>query len=172
MTMSPALRKLALTVHLVLSIGWIGAVIAYIGLNVAIVTSGDPQVVRAGLIGMELTGRFVIVPLALTSFITGLIMSLGTPWGLLRHYWVLISFFLTAFSLIVLLLHMPDMSSMAAVTTPGDGAQHGASGEQHGSGRGDFLHAGGGLFVLLVITVLNVYKPRGMTPYGWRRLRH
>ena len=27
----------------------------------------------------------------------------------------------------------------------------------------------GGLLVLLVITVLNVYKPRGLTPYGWRK---
>jgi hypothetical protein len=162
MTMSPALRKLALTVHLVLSIGWIGAVIVYIALNVAAVTSSDSQVVRAGLIGMDLTARFVIVPLALTSFISGLVMSLGTPWGLFRYYWVLISFVLTAFAVIVLLLHMPDVSALTATAIPTGAA------EQHGSGRGDFLHAGGGLFVLIVITVLNVYKPRGMTRYGWR----
>lgn len=166
MTMSPALRKLALTVHLVLSIGWIGAVVVYIALDVAAVTSGDPQVVRAGFIGMDVTARFVIVPLALTSFISGLVMSLGTPWGLLRYYWVLISFALTAFSVIILLLHLPDVTLLA------DMATRSGAGEQQGSGRGDFLHAGGGLVVLLVITALNVYKPRGMTPYGWRRLRH
>jgi len=27
----------------------------------------------------------------------------------------------------------------------------------------------GGVLVLLVITVLNVYKPRDLTPYGWRK---
>jgi len=27
----------------------------------------------------------------------------------------------------------------------------------------------GGLVVLLVVTVLNVYKPQGLTPYGWRK---
>ena len=34
---------------------------------------------------------------------------------------------------------------------------------------GEVVHAGGGLLVLLVIQVLNVYKPRGLTPYGWRK---
>ena len=31
------------------------------------------------------------------------------------------------------------------------------------------VDAAAALFVLLVATVLAVYKPRGMTPYGWRK---
>ncbi len=57
---------------------------------------------------------------------------------------------------------MPTVSSLADVAREANGADHGGLG-------GDLLHAGGGLLVLLVITVLNVYKPRGMTPYGWRK---
>jgi hypothetical protein len=34
---------------------------------------------------------------------------------------------------------------------------------------GDLVHPGLGLVVLLVITGLNVYKPRGLTRYGWRK---
>jgi hypothetical protein len=34
---------------------------------------------------------------------------------------------------------------------------------------GELVHAGVGMLVLLVIQVLNMYKPRGMTPYGWRK---
>ncbi|MCI0645282.1 MAG: hypothetical protein L0346_10410 [Chloroflexi bacterium] len=34
---------------------------------------------------------------------------------------------------------------------------------------GGLFHAGVGLLVLLVIQVLNVYKPPGLTPYGWRK---
>ena len=161
MTMGPRLRKLVLAVHLVLSVGWIGAILAYLALNVA-ATSGDPDAVRMAWSAMALTGSYVIVPLAVGSLITGLVMSLGTPWGLFRHYWVIISFALTTFATVVLVLHMPDVSASAQMTRM-------PAGESHGSGRGDFLHAGGGLAVLLVVTVLNVYKPRGMTPYGWRR---
>ncbi len=31
------------------------------------------------------------------------------------------------------------------------------------------LHSVLALLLLLVITILAVYKPRGMTPYGWRK---
>ncbi len=117
---------------------------------------------RAAWIAMELTGWFVIVPLALAALLTGLVMSLGTPWGLFRHYWVLITFVLTILSTVVLLLHMPTVSAMADVARETDSANLSGLG-------GDLLHPGLGLVVLLVIQVLNVYKPRGLTPYGWRK---
>lgn len=111
---------------------------------------------------MELTGWYVIVPLALTSMFTGLVMALGTKWGLFRHYWTLFSLVLTVFATTILLLHMPDVSAIAAVAREADEASLGGLG-------GDLLHAGGGLLVLFVVQVLNVHKPRGLTPYGWRK---
>jgi hypothetical protein len=160
--MAPGLRKFVLAVHLTSSLGWLGAVIAYLALSIAAVTSQDVQTVRGAWIAMELTGWFVIVPLALAALLTGLVIALGTPWGLFRHYWVLITLVLTILSTVILLLHMPTVSSMADVARVADGA------DLVGLG-GDLFHAGGGLLVLLVITVLNVYKPQGMTPYGWRK---
>lgn len=162
MTMSSRLRKLMFTVHLTSSVGWIGAVVAYLTLGLSAMTSQDAQTLRAAWIAMELIGWYAIVPLALVALLTGLIMSLGTSWGLFRHYWVVITLALTILSTVVLLLHMPTVSSLADVAREPDGADLGRLG-------GDLFHAGGGLLVLLVITVLNVYKPRGMTPYGWRK---
>lgn len=51
--------------------------------------------VRAAYLAMDLTGRFVIVPLSLGSLLTGRVQSLGTTWGLFRHYWVLMKFQIT-----------------------------------------------------------------------------
>ncbi len=95
MILTPQLRKLVLAVHITCSVGWIGAVVAYLVLGVSAVTSSDALTVRAAWIAMELTGWFAIVPLALAALLTGLIISLGTAWGLFRHYWVLISLGLT-----------------------------------------------------------------------------
>ena len=162
MTMSPGLRKFVLTVHLSCSVGWLGAVIAYLVLGVSAATARDVQTVRAAWIAMEVTGWFAIVPLAVAALLTGLVISLGSPWGVFRHYWVLISLMLTILSTVVLLLHMPAVSSTADVARQADGAN------LRGLGS-DLLHPGLGLVMLLVITVLNVYKPRGMTPYGWRK---
>ena len=162
MTMTPGLRKFALTVHLTCSVGWIGAAFAYLALGVSAVTSQDTQTVRAAWTAMELTGWFVIVPLALATLLTGLVQSLGTPWGLFRHYWVLISLVLTTFATVVLLLHMPSVSALAGMARAAEGAHLGGMG-------GDLPHAAGGLLVLLTITALNVYKPQGLTRYGWRK---
>jgi hypothetical protein len=163
--MTPSLRKFVLTVHLTVSVGWIGAVVAYLALGVSAVTSQDPQMVRAAWLGMEVTGWYVIVPLALAALLTGIVMALGTPWGLFRHYWVLISLGLTVFSTVILLLHMPTVSVLADMAQTADS---GHLAELTGLG-GDLLHPGVGLVVLLVVTGLNVYKPRGLTPYGWRK---
>lgn len=160
--MSPRVRKFALSAHLAFSVGWIGAVVAYLTLGIASVTTEDAQTVRAAWVAMELTGWFAIVPLALASLLSGFVMALGTSWGLFRHYWVVFSLTLTVLATVVLLLHMPTVSSSADVAREADAATLDGLG-------GDLFHPGLGLVVLLVIQVLNVYKPRGMTRYGRRR---
>ncbi len=162
MAMTPGLRKFMLILHLTSSVGWIGAVVAYLALGVSAVTSQDAQTVRAAWIAMEVTGWFAIVPLALAALLTGIVISLGTPWGLFRHYWVLITLALTILATVVLLLHMPTVSSLADLARAADGVHLGGLG-------GDLVHPGLGLVVLLLITGLNVYKPRGLTRYGWRK---
>jgi hypothetical protein len=81
---------------------------------------------------------------------------------LFRHYWVVITLVLTSFAILILLLHMPTVSALASVAREADSATLRELG-------GDLFHAGSALLVLLVITVLNMYKPRGLTPYGWRK---
>lgn len=159
--MSPGLRKLMLTIHVTASVGWLGAIAAYIALNVPALASENEQTVRAAYLMMDVVGRYALVPLAATSLATGILQSLGTPWGLLQHYWVTISLGLTTFAFVVLVLHVPAIGDLAAV----------AADEQADVTRlgGDLVHSVGGLLVLLVPLVLNIYKPRGLTRYGWRR---
>lgn len=164
MSMSPRLRKVALTAHVTVSLAWIGSVTAFLALVVTAITGGDDRL-RAGRIAMDTIGWVAIVPLALASLLTGIVMALGTKRGLFRHYWVLISLFLTALATTILVLNMRTVSGFAALAIRAESA----SAEALRSGlRRKLLHAGVGLLVLLVIDVLNVYKPRGMTPYGRR----
>ncbi len=81
--------------------------------------------------------------------------------GLFRHYWVLISLFVTVFATVILLLHLGNVEALAARAA--DPAV------DPDSLNGDLFHSIGGLVVLLVPLVLNLYKPRGLTRYGWRK---
>ena len=93
--MTPALRKGMLTAHVVSSVGWVGAVAGVLALAVAGLTHADADVPRGAYLSMILMAKYVIVPLAEASFATGIICSLGTGWGLVRYYWVLVKLLMT-----------------------------------------------------------------------------
>jgi hypothetical protein len=161
--MTPAVRKFALTAHVVSSVGWLGAVAAFLALGVVGVTSDDADTVRGAYLVMEPAAWFALVPLAFASLLTGLVQSLGTTWGLFRHYWVLFKLLINLVSTIVLLIYMETFAYMADVA---------ADPEAHLSevrNASSALHAALALLLLLVATTLAVYKPRGMTRYGRRK---
>ncbi len=165
MTMAPRLRKFALTAHITSSVGLLGAIAGFLALALAGLTSQNSPMVRASYLAMELTAWFVIVPLAFASLFSGIVQSLGTRWGLVRHWWVLVKLQLSVFAAIVLLLKMELICYLAGVA-----AERILSSTDFRQARTELVvHASGGLLVLLVPVALSVYKPRGMTRYGWRK---
>jgi hypothetical protein len=162
------MRKFVLTIHVITSVGWVGAAAAYVVLAVDVLVNKDVESVRAMIRVMELIAWIVVIPLALASLVTGIIQSLGTVWGLFRHYWVLYKFLLSLVSLFLLQEYgrsMVQLGRMAANTNPS------AADVNMMRDPGHLVHSGGGLMVLLVATVLATYKPRGLTPYGQRKQR-
>ncbi len=164
--MSPWLRKLVLATHLTASMGWLGAVAAFLALAAAGLASTDAALVPAAYPAMNLIARFVIVPLAFASLVTGIISSLSTPWGLFRHYWVVVKLVVTVLATAVLLLQLEPLRDLANAAASGDLAAKGLREARMSM----VMHSGGGLLVLLVPTALGVWKPRGRTPWGSRPL--
>jgi hypothetical protein len=162
--MTPALRKLNLTAHVTSSVGWLGAVAAFLVLSIAGLTSQDADIVRGAYLSMDLIGQFTIVPLSLAALLTGLVQSLGTPWGLFRHYWVLVKFTLTIGATIILLLH--QFTAVAGAARRVSSAVPGTLPDVGRLGVQLVADAGVAVLVLLVITTLSVFKPWGKTRYG------
>jgi hypothetical protein len=165
MIMSPGLRKVALTAHVTSSIGWFGAVAAFLALSIVGMTSPDTQLARAAYLSMELTTRYVIVPLAAVALLSGIVSSLGTKWGLFRYYWVLLKLVITVLASVVLLVHTQPIERLAnvAVTTAVTGAA------LRDAQLSMVVASAAALVVLVTLTALSIYKPRGMTPYGRRK---
>ena len=162
MMMSARTRKLMLTTHVLSSIGWFGALLVFGAHSIASLVSGDPNNVRSVCIAMALTAWFVILPLSVASLSTGIVQALGTAWGLIRHYWVLAKLLLTAFATAILLLKLAPISDLAAAA----GQASFSSSSLIDLKQSLLVHAVGGLIVLLLITVLAIYKPAGLTPFG------
>lgn len=160
-------RKLWLTLHLLFSLGWIGAVIAYLTLSIAGLTSADESLVRAAYRSMELIGWRVIVPFSLGALASGVIQSLLGRWGLFRHWWIVAKLSLTVLAIAVLVAHMGSVSEVARLVEEGR-----LGGEPWATRLQLTVHPGGGLAVLIAILLISVLKPWGLTPYGRKLQGH
>jgi hypothetical protein len=162
--MTPAPRRFTFTTHITSSVGWVGAVLAFLALAVIGFTSDDEVKVRGAYLLMAPAAWFVLVPLAHASLLSGIVLSLGTSWGLFRHYWVVMKLGITVFSTVILLIYMGTFRQMAGVAA--DPVIDLATVRN----ASPVVHAVLALALLLAATVLGVYKPFGMTTYGIRRL--
>jgi hypothetical protein len=162
MTFPPQLRKTILVLHVAASVGWFGALVAYLALDITAAASTDIATVRSLYVAMAVIARHAIVPLALAAVLIGIINGLGTPWGLFRHYWVLVKLVITLVATGVLLTEVGSVTSLANMAR---------SAGDHRPAGGTLIHSIGGLIVLATALVLSVFKPRGLTPYGWRKQR-
>ncbi len=167
--MTPTLRKLTITAHVTFSVGWLGAVAAFLALSVTGLTSHDAEVVRSAYLSMDLISRFVIIPMCFAALATGLLQALGTPWGLFRYYWIAMKFGLAIFATIALLVHQFAVMAVAAKRVSGAAAEALFS-PDFGPLKTELVRAPSlSIVLLLVVTTLGVYKPWGLTRYGRRK---
>lgn len=165
MTMTPRVRKFALAAHVAVSVGWAGAVLVFVALSAVGLGSPDVATVRGVYLVMLPAAELVLVPLAFASLATGIVQSLGTSWGLLRHYWVVIKLAITFVATLILLLYLETFRAMARVAA--DPSVELAAVRN----PSPLVHSALALVALLVAMALGLYKPRGLTRYGWRRER-
>jgi hypothetical protein len=153
-----------LLLHVLTSVGFVGAVSAFLALALTGAVVGSAEMIRAVYLSCEIVTWDVIVPLAWASLLIGVVQSIITPWGLVRYYWVTIKLLLTIIAVIVLMLQTANIGLVAKLALSGqfDGLA--------GPRTGMIVHASAGLVVLVVITILSVYKPQGLTPIGLKAL--
>jgi hypothetical protein len=68
------------------------------------------------------------------------------------------------FATVVLVVETQTIAAHAAVA-----ADPAASDDEVRALGSTLVHSVGGMLVLLAVLVINVYKPQGLTPYGWRK---
>ena len=162
--MNARIRKLNLTAHVVTSVGWLGAVVAFLALSIIGLRSGDQRIVQACYVSMNLIGLAAIVPLSALTSITGIAQSVVTHWGLSRYYWVLTKLILTLGATALLLLH--QFTAVAAASRRALSAVPPGTSGIGSNGTQLVFDAALAIAALLLVTALSIYKPWGMTPWA------
>ncbi len=162
----PRGRRCAVAVHVGTSVGWIGAVVGFVAVAAVGAALAVESMDASGLYSaLSILLTVVIVPLAGLSFVSGVVVALATPWGLFRHWWVVIKLVLTAGATAALLLHS-GVARRAA--------------EYASSARPELVplqtqllvDAVAGLAVLLLVALLGWIKPKGRLKTASSRRQH
>jgi hypothetical protein len=149
MRLTPPWRKALLTLHVTTAVGWLGVDVVQLTLGVAGLTGADPAVVYPAL---GLVGQVLFVPLSVLVWLVGVVSALCTPWGLVRHWWVVTKLAITTVMLmLVLFLLRPNLVLAGDLGAALPDAT-----------RFDLVIAGAVPSTLLVVaTVLSIWKPWG-----------
>jgi hypothetical protein len=160
----PRPRKVVLLVHIVASVALVGEVWGLVLLNLSATLTGDAALAHAAYRLMTPLVFAGGIPLSFISLLSGIVLGLGTRWGVLRHFWVAAKLVLLIATILVgALLSNPE--DLAAATL--NGAAPGAARQW-----GQVAAVGGQLLMLLTATALSVFKPRGLPRFLGRLARH
>lgn len=153
------LRRGLLVTHVVSSAAWLGLSLGLLALAISGFTADSPAVDAVAYRAMDVFGDWLVAPLAVLTFGTGLALSLGTHWGLARYRWVWTKFWLTlAAGLASLLALRPALDDAAARVTAGEGVDGGSL----------LFPPSVSLTLYVFMTALSVLKPWGPTRRGRR----
>lgn len=149
-------------VHISASVGWIGAIVAFLVLAVQGINANNTVSMKAAYLAMAWTSCYALVPFGAVAFVSGILESLSTAWGLLRYYWIVIKLMLTIGANIALWLHMQPILALASTASNSFGRIPSLDHAREQL----IVDACVALTLLLTMTALSVVKPRGMTAMG------
>lgn len=88
-------RRGLVVVHIGVSVSWLGVSVGLLTLGVTARFSGDPTTAGAAYRAMAVLVNTLIIPVSLIALMSGVALSIGRPWGLTRHYWIVVKLVLT-----------------------------------------------------------------------------
>ncbi|MEW2087334.1 DUF2269 domain-containing protein [Streptomyces sp. NPDC005283] len=158
-------RKLTLAIHVVTSVGWVGLSLAMAVLAVMGCTTDDAAIAKGVYYAMYVFDDTCVTVFSITAAITGILLSCGTKWGLLLHWWIVVKWVITLFMTIFAWFVIHPVVTTASRNT----AVAGNEPPDPGSSADFLVWSVPGLFVLLTVAaVVSVYKPWGRTSRGRR----
>lgn len=153
-------RKVWQVIHIVSAVGWLGIELCVLGLTVIAFGTDDAGTVRLAHDAATLLAETFFLPATVLMLLSGVVLGLGTKWGLVRYYWVAVKL-----AIGLALLVAGTISLEVALRGVSDHAAESVLTD------GEVISVIGMLSMIALLTlvsaVLSVFKPWGRIP--WRR---
>ncbi len=162
---SQRLRKIILTAHVAISVGWLGLVTGMFALAVTGATTSDRGTQFAMYTTMSLLDEIFLGMTSMFALVSGVIGAAGTKWGLMQRWWVAVKFVVT---ILLMMFGFGAIHSLIleanTMVLAGDVPVRGPDADAVGTALASC--AGVALCVLVFMTILSTFKPWGMTRRG------
>lgn len=113
-------RQAVLVLHIVSTVGWIGVDLALLPLVLTGLTADDGPTAAAAYRAVAVLVPWTVPAMSLLIVTTGVLLGLGTKWGLVRYWWVaaklVISLILTTLVFVALLPGVTSLEVTEATT--------------------------------------------------------
>jgi uncharacterized membrane protein len=163
--MPPRLRKSMLFIHIVTGVGWMGTDIALAILVFGALRSDDAERVAASYLATAYIGVAAVPVLALAMTVSGIILSIGSGLGLLKHWWVLVKLVISlALCVLVYVALLPELRTLPQMVEMGASADDVR--DQLGPTTTGLLFPPVVSFTMMAVaSLLSIFKPWGKTPW-------
>ncbi len=153
-------RRAVLITHIASAGAWLGVDVAMAVLIVRAMTTDEPGTLAFSLQALELVSIWPLLVCGLLCLLSGIVLGLGSKWGVLRYWWVAVKLVLN-----LVLTGLVLVSLRTEVHEQADLARRVASGEVVTFDLSDLIYPPTVSPTLLLVAIaLSVIKP-------WGRLR-
>ncbi|MFB7259088.1 PDR/VanB family oxidoreductase [Streptomyces nojiriensis] len=158
-------RKLTLALHILSSVGWMGLSMSMATLALIGYLTSDAGVAEGAYYAMYIFDESTVSLVSLVCGATGVLLGCGTPWGLMRHWWLLVKWVLTLGVMVFAWVYTHPL-----VLTAAEKAAAAEGGVYRPGPEGTLLAwtVPPVFGVLVFVGVISVYKPWGRTRRGRR----
>lgn len=147
--LAPRTRKAVVVLHVIASVALLGQVWVNMVLALFAMATSDAGAARVAYTFLQLFVFSSAIPFTMLSLLTGVVLGVGSKWGVLRYRWVSAKLVLLVLTVLIgMTVQGPLLEQLVAAPSPGVRWAHAAT-------------TGLQLVLLVVATWLSVFKPGG-----------
>lgn len=154
-------KSILVAIHVLSVASWIGGTLGMLLLGVYLQNAANGEQLFYTLASMEVIDENLLKYPALLSLLTGILLSIWTQWGLVKHYWVLIKFALTILTIMIGILFLNKWTALLVDLVEETGFVALQNSQFQSTWLSIIITASFNLFCLAFMTFITYLKPFG-----------
>ncbi|GIO16580.1 hypothetical protein J19TS2_61350 [Cohnella xylanilytica] len=154
-------KQLLVAIHVIAVASWTGGTFGMLLLGIYLGSAANGDQLTYTLASMEVIDENLLKYPALLTLLTGILLSIWTQWGLVKHYWVAIKLTLTVATILIGIFFLNDWTESLGDLVRESGFAAMRDPAYRSTRTSMLVTAGFNLVCLLLMVIITYFKPFG-----------